>query len=426
MADGGVAAGAHPDPRHRPAQPAGHPADRRGGAVRGPRLPFGAVGRGHRARRQAGRGDRQRPVLRPDRAGDRARRSTRLVVFQRTPNWFYPRGDRPYGRLERFLFRHLPGYARLHRAFIYLQRESLYLGFRQGSFAARFLDRHGSARCWSGGRGSGAPGAADARLPARVQAHHRLRRFPADAGSARMSTLETDAIARITPTGIVTESGAEPRGRRHRLRHRLQEHRVRRADRGHRRGRREPAGALGGRRRGLLRHHRRRLSQHVHPLWPQHQSRPQFDHLHGRAAGRPHDAPGRDPVRRGLRSIAVRPAAMAAYNEALQAELGSSVWKTGCRNWYMTERGKITNNWPHSTIAWRKRTRGIDLGDFELVPAEQDSYLSTIRSPLISTVPIWLEHVLAEQRDAGAPRRPRRGLRAPRGRRTTGGRWSPE
>ena len=48
-----------------------------------------------------------------------------MVVFQRTPNWFYPRGDRPYGRLEKFLFRHLPGYARMHRAFIYVQRESL-------------------------------------------------------------------------------------------------------------------------------------------------------------------------------------------------------------------------------------------------------------------------------------------------------------
>ena len=58
---------------------------------------------------------------------------------------------------------------------------------------------------------------------------------------------------------------------------------------------------------------------------------------------------------------------MAAYNQGLQADLGSSVWKTGCRNWYMTDRGKITNNWPHSTIAWRKRVRRIDLDDFELV-----------------------------------------------------------
>jgi len=70
-------------------------------------------------------------------------------------------------------------------------------------------------------------------------------------------------------------------------------------------------------------------------------------------------------------SAAVKSAAMAAYNEELQARLESSVWKAGCRNWYMTERGKITNNWPGTTIAWRKRTRAIDLGDFELLPANQ-------------------------------------------------------
>jgi cation diffusion facilitator CzcD-associated flavoprotein CzcO len=74
-------------------------------------------------------------------------------------------------------------------------------------------------------------------------------------------------------------------------------------------------------------------------------------------------------LRRGLRSIAVRPSVMAAYNRELQADLGSSVWKAGCRNWYMTDRGKITNNWPHSTFAWRKRTRRISLEDFDLVPA---------------------------------------------------------
>jgi len=72
---------------------------------------------------------------------------------------------------------------------------------------------------------------------------------------------------------------------------------------------------------------------------------------------------------RRLRSIGVRPAAMAAYNDGLQGQLESSVWKAGCRNWYMTERGRITTNWPRSTFAWRKRTRALDLGDFELVPA---------------------------------------------------------
>ena len=76
--------------------------------------------------------------------------------------------------------------------------------------------------------------------------------------------------------------------------------------------------------------------------------------------------------RRRLRSISVKPSAMADYNALLQSELGASVWKTGCRNWYMTEEGKITNNWPKSTVAWRKRLRQVDLDDFELVPGNDN------------------------------------------------------
>ena len=219
----------------------------------------------------------------------------RLVVFQRTPNWFYPRGDRPYGRIERFLFRHLPGYARLHRGFIYLQRESLYAGFRQGSLAARFLDRTV--------RKILKRGVADPELRARLTPDYPpgcKRIIVSDDFLPTLQrgnvTLETDAIARITPTGIVTESGASHEvdvivyGTGFRSTEFVAPIEIAGA------ARREPEGALGGRRRSLLRHHRRRLSQHVHPLWPKHQSRAQFDHLHGRAAGRPHDAPGRDPV----------------------------------------------------------------------------------------------------------------------------------
>lgn len=292
----------------------------------------------------------------------------KLVVFQRTPNWFYPRGDRPYGRLERFLFRHLPGYARMHRAFIYLQRESLYAGFRQGSFAARFLDRTV--------RKILERGVADPKLRARLTPDYPpgcKRIIVSDDFLPTLQranvALETDAIARITRTGIVTESGTS--------------HEVDIIVYGT--GFRstefvapiEITGAAGA-----------SLSQ----CWEGGAEAfcgttvagfPNMFILYG-----PNTNLGHNSIifmveqqvahmmrlvetlfRRGLRSVAVRPAAMAAYNERLQADLGGSVWKAGCRNWYMTERGKITNNWPHSTIAWRRRTRRIDLDDFELVPA---------------------------------------------------------
>ena len=300
------------------------------------------------------------PAIAPDVA--------RLVVFQRTPNWFYPRGDRPYGAIERFLFRHLPGYARLHRALIYLQRESLYPGFQPGSLAARYLDRLV--------RRVLAKQVKDPELRARLTPDYPpgcKRIIVSDDFLPTLErdnvVLETGAIARITPTGIVTEDGAN---------HELDV---------------------------IVYGTGFRSTEFVDPIevtgaagitlrkqWADGAEAycgttvagfPNMFILYG-----PNTNLGHNSIifmveqqvehmmrlvealfRRGLRSVGVRPAVMAAYNRELQAELGSSVWKAGCRNWYMTDRGRITNNWPHSTIAWRRRARRVRLEDFELVPA---------------------------------------------------------
>ena len=293
---------------------------------------------------------------------------SKLVVFQRTPNWFYPRGDRPYRAVERFLFRHLPGYARMHRALIYLHRESLYPGFKQGSIASRYLDRVVRRVLERQVK--------DPALRARLTPDYPpgcKRIIVSDdylpALQRENVILETSSIARITPSGIVTEAGSSHDfdvivyGTGFRSTEFVSPIRV--------------TGAAGA---------------DLHEQWADGAEAycgttvagfPNMFILYG-----PNTNLGHNSIifmveqqvehmmrlvetlfRRRLRSITVRPAVMAAYNKALQAELGSSVWKTGCRNWYMTDRGKITNNWPHSTIAWRKRTRRISLEDFELVPA---------------------------------------------------------
>ena len=291
-----------------------------------------------------------------------------LVVFQRTPNWFYPRGDRPYGRLERLLFRYLPGYARMHRAFIYLQRESLYPGFQQGSLAARYLDRVVRKVLERQVR--------DPALRARLTPDYPpgcKRIIVSDdflpALERTNVLLETDALARITPTGIVTAAGSS--------------HEVDVIVYGTGFKSTEfvaPIEVTGAAGMSL----RERWADGAEAYCGTTVAGfPNMFILYG-----PNTNLGHNSIifmveqqvehmmrlvetlcRRGLRSIGVRPAAMAAYNQRLQADLGSSVWKTGCRNWYMTDRGKITNNWPHSTIAWRKRARRLDLEDFELVQA---------------------------------------------------------
>jgi hypothetical protein len=48
---------------------------------------------------------------------------------------------------------------------------------------------------------------------------------------------------------------------------------------------------------------------------------------------------------------------MARYNAGVQRSLKKSVWDAGCESWYKTDSGKITNNWPHSTISYWWHTR---------------------------------------------------------------------
>lgn len=70
----------------------------------------------------------------------------RLTVFQRTPAWIMPRGEREVGGLERRLYRAVPGLARLVRAGIYCGREALVPGFtvnpRLLTFAESVARRH--------------------------------------------------------------------------------------------------------------------------------------------------------------------------------------------------------------------------------------------------------------------------------------------
>lgn len=52
-----------------------------------------------------------------------------LTIFQRTPAWIMPRGEREVGGVERTLYRAVPGLQRLVRAGIYCGREALVPGF---------------------------------------------------------------------------------------------------------------------------------------------------------------------------------------------------------------------------------------------------------------------------------------------------------
>jgi cation diffusion facilitator CzcD-associated flavoprotein CzcO len=68
---------------------------------------------------------------------------------------------------------------------------------------------------------------------------------------------------------------------------------------------------------------------------------------------------------RGVRRLDVRRDVLDAYNRVLQQDLAKSVWATTKASWYKLADGTITNNWPHSTIRYRRLLRRAKLEDYE-------------------------------------------------------------
>jgi hypothetical protein len=63
----------------------------------------------------------------------------------------------------------------------------------------------------------------------------------------------------------------------------------------------------------------------------------------------------------GLASLEVRAEVQAAHDAEIQRALAGTVWAAIDKSWYKNDRGRITNNWPHSTARYWMRTRRLDL-----------------------------------------------------------------
>lgn len=137
-----------------------------------------------------------------------AERTRHLSVFQRSPNWILPRGDRAYRSWEKSLFRAVPATARVYRTWIWANHEARFPALRGRwpftSIARRLLDQHL------------AEAVADPELRARLTPDYPVgaRRvlssddyYPA---VARPDVeLITEPIARVTPAGITVSGGRE-------------------------------------------------------------------------------------------------------------------------------------------------------------------------------------------------------------------------
>ncbi len=65
--------------------------------------------------------------------------------------------------------------------------------------------------------------------------------------------------------------------------------------------------------------------------------------------------------------VAVKQSAQDEFNKGIYAALDESVWATGCDSYYITETGKITTLYPHNAAAFRKQMHQAGLKDFDVV-----------------------------------------------------------
>ena len=67
-----------------------------------------------------------------------------------------------------------------------------------------------------------------------------------------------------------------------------------------------------------------------------------------------------------IKSLQANPVVTERFNAQLQEDLGSMVWGEDCGSWYKNEQGKITNNWPHTTLRYRLNMRSPDFAEYDM------------------------------------------------------------
>lgn len=70
--------------------------------------------------------------------------------------------------------------------------------------------------------------------------------------------------------------------------------------------------------------------------------------------------------RQGLRYMDVKAEVQDSFNTHVQQAIGKTIWSRGCNSWYQTADGKHTNNWPGYTFSYRRLTRKPELADYDL------------------------------------------------------------
>ena len=290
-----------------------------------------------------------------------------LDVYQRTAPYVIPRNDRPYTRVEKLLFKHVPAVQKVYRTAIYWGREAYVPAFTVEPKIALPAKKAALANI--------ARGISDPALREKVTPHFEIgckrilisnTYYPAlDADNV---DVVTDGIAKVTGDAIVTRDGVErpidvlivatgfyttelP----------ITDHITGRGGR-----------VLGDlwREQGMAAY----KGTTVHGF-------PNLFMLVGPNTGLGHssmvfiiesqiqyvlDAIRTMDINR-YAAVEPTPAAQAAWNDSLQRRMKRTVWNTGgCASWYLDDRGRNTILWPRSTVSFRKQLSTFDVSAYEV------------------------------------------------------------
>ncbi|GAA2316405.1 NAD(P)/FAD-dependent oxidoreductase [Nonomuraea roseoviolacea subsp. roseoviolacea] len=281
-----------------------------------------------------------------------ARAAERLEVFQRTPNWVIPKPDAVFGPRARLAFRYLPGVQRVYREWIYRYAEAaLYPALAQG-WSADLLRRRALGHLR---RQVPDPG-----LRAKLTPDYPpgCKRVVIDSAFYPALTrpnvdVVTEKIVRITPEGVETAEALHPADTIvYATGFRSTEFLA-------------PMSVTG--RDGLDLAERWKAGAEAY-LGISVPGFPNLFLLYGPNTNLGHNSivfmlecqvnhvMACLPHLSDHGPMEVRPEAMAAWTRRLGAAMEPMVWQDGCRSWYKTADGRITNNWPGTTTLYRRLT----------------------------------------------------------------------
>jgi cation diffusion facilitator CzcD-associated flavoprotein CzcO len=289
-----------------------------------------------------------------------------LDIFQRSANWLVPKVDRPFEGLERWALRHVPFLAWWYRTRLYWTFELRYWAFKPGTWMHGLWDKFGRAYL--------AKHLTDARLRETQTPDYEIgcKRILISNDYLPALTRDnvsvvTDAITAIAPDGVVTKDGA-----------------LHKAD-------------------AIVYATGFQSTQFLSPLevtgrgaisltetWKDGAEAylgvtvsgfPNFFMIYGPNTNLGHNSIifmieqqvgyilncVREISRRDLRLFDVKSAAQRRFNERLRKDMADTVWATGCRSWYKTAGGKVTNNWAGLTLEYWWRMRTPNFADYERI-----------------------------------------------------------